>query len=574
MDRLPRGLGGVAHAAACHPHGPMHSLPLSNSPPPSTCCQGHEQGLHPTWSPGGSRDHHISTQGLASPCPESSGPTPLCPFFPSMASPPDSFPSPLCAHRGLSKMVPESPGPHLDCPLPGHAPGHAPIPSTPAPGQLAAPCSVLTPPELPGGDALRPFPGPPLGSPGALPPGPWLPQPCHPGPTNPSPTLNGHLLSLIPRPALATTSCPAHECPPRFPLRPPIFHTITLGAPWQSAPSLSGSWALLLPTSFTRRPGLSSLLGGPCPHVDALCGLCGRQGFRQSLLGLPPTASPRHTVCPQSRSSSPQRRAASGQDGLSPLACPGTSHPAWLHLHSLPSRCYHAGKESLLSYQPMVGASCVWAPPAPAGAMQSCLDLGSTMCAPRALATLHLPISHLGTTRPQPPKARGKTMGLSPLPAPGHSSCRYGPGQASPGSHRDPGGRPSASAAGRWAHMCSCPRSFLGPGSPASCQRPLDEQSISPSFLHHPGLSGLGYLRARNSRKDVCSLTAGRLGGTLSHPQPRQAHHARPGVTAPRRPQPCGVCSGQVTPTCEEVTGLRQDTVCLVLTDVLVFNLI
>ena len=73
----------------------------------------------------------------------------------------------------------------------------------------------------------------------------------------------------------------------------------------------------------------------------------------------------------------------------------------------------------------------------------------SGLGAPRALATLHLPISHLGTTRPQPPKARGKTTGLSPLPAPGHSSCRYGPGQASPGSHRDPGGWPSASAAGR-----------------------------------------------------------------------------------------------------------------------------
>lgn len=129
MDCLPRGLGGVARAAACHPCGPMHSLPLSNSPRPSTCRQGHEQGLHPTWSPGGSRDHHIfSTQGLASPCPESSRPTPLCLFSPSMASPPDSFLSLLCAHRGLSKMVPESLGPHLDCLLPGHAPRPRPHP--------------------------------------------------------------------------------------------------------------------------------------------------------------------------------------------------------------------------------------------------------------------------------------------------------------------------------------------------------------------------------------------------------------------------------------------------------------
>lgn len=90
-------------AAGCHPRGPMHSLPPSDSPPPSICHQGHEQGLHPPWSPGGSRDHHVfSTQGLASPCPESSGPTPLCPFSPSVPSPPDSLPSPLCAHRGLS----------------------------------------------------------------------------------------------------------------------------------------------------------------------------------------------------------------------------------------------------------------------------------------------------------------------------------------------------------------------------------------------------------------------------------------------------------------------------------------
>lgn len=470
-------------------------------------------------------------------------------------------------------MVPESPGPHLDRPLPGHAPRPRPHPQHPCSGQ-AAPRSVVTPLELPGGDALRPFPGPLLRSPGALPPGSWLPQPRHPGPTNPSPALNGHLLSLTPRPALATTSCPTHECPPHFPPRPPIFHTVILGPPWQSALSLSGSWALLLPTSFTHRPGLSSLLGGPHPHVDALFGLCGRQGFRRSPLGLPPTASLRHTVCPQSRSSSPQRRAASGQDGLSPLARPGTSRPAWPRLHSSPSGCCHAGQESLLSYQSTVCASCVWAPPALAGAMQSCLDLGSTACAPRALATLHLPTSRLGATWPQPPEARGKTTGLSPLPAPGHSSCGHGPGQASPGSCRDPGGRPSASVAGRWAHMCSCQRRFLGPGSPASCQCPLYEQSIPPSFLHHPGPSGLGYLRARNSRKDVCSLTAGRLGGTLSHPQPRQAHHACPEVTAPRRPQPCGACSGQVTPTCKEVAGLRQDTVCLVLTDVSVFNLI
>ena len=46
------------------------------------------------------------------------------------------------------------------------------------------------------------------------------------------------------------------------------------------------------------------------------------------------------------------------------------------------------------------------------------------------------------------------------------------------------------------------------------------------------------------------------------------ATHSRtctPGVTAPRRPQPRGEGSGQVTPVCEEVTGLRQDTVCLAL---------
>lgn len=66
--------------------------------------------------------------------------------------------------------------------------------------------------------------------------------------------------------------------------------------------------------------------------------------------------------------------------------------------------------------------------------------------------------------------------------------------------------------------MCSCLGSFLGPGSPASCQRPVQEQSVPPSFLHCPGPSGFGYLRASTctSRKDVWSLTAGGLGGTLS----------------------------------------------------------
>ena len=252
MDRLPRGLGGVAHAATCHPHGPMHSLPLSNSPPPSTCCQGHEQGLHPTWSPGGSRDHHISTQGLASPCPESSGPTPLCPFFPSMASPPDSFPSPLCAHRGLSKMVPESPGPHLDCPLPGHAPRARPHPqhtcSRPAGHTLLCAHSPRAARRrctqaLPGPSARESWRPPtwPLATP-ALPPWSHQPQP-HPEwapPVTDTQACSGH--HLMPRPRV----------PPTFPSAASHFPHHHPGGPLAKCPKFK--WILGPPTAHVLHP--------------------------------------------------------------------------------------------------------------------------------------------------------------------------------------------------------------------------------------------------------------------------------------------------------------------------------
>ena len=155
--------------------------------------------------------------------------------------------------------------------------------------------------------------------------------------------------------------------------------------------------------------------------MDALCGLCGRQGFRQSpSVSLPPllqdTLSARKAGPPALGGGQPAARTACPPRPARVLPASVASSA------SLPSGRYRAGQESLLSDQPTVGASCVWAPPAPAGAMQSCLDLGSTACAPRALATLHLPISHLGAMQPQPPEARGKTTGLSPLPVPGHSS--------------------------------------------------------------------------------------------------------------------------------------------------------
>lgn len=95
------------------------------------------------------------------------------------------------------------------------------------------------------------------------------------------------------------------------------------GAPSAKCPKFK--WILGPPTAHILHPPARAQL--PPRRTPSTCGCAVWPLWKTRLppepLGLPPATSPRHTVCPQSRSSGPRRRTASGQDGLSPSACPG-----------------------------------------------------------------------------------------------------------------------------------------------------------------------------------------------------------------------------------------------------------